>query len=220
MKTRLAVAGLLAVAVLAGCQTSVDGTATRTPDTGIEPDFPTPRPSRSTPPPAATQEPDPSPTQSPPPAGEVLQPQNGYVFIQTKSGKTRCQLNEEEVGCESAFTDAPEVEGEPANGVRVSADGRLSWVLGNLGAIPAVTLDYRTYSAVGWTIDATEDGTTFTNDSTGHGMVVSVEAPSRASEVCHTPVTYIRFDSEPIAGTAQECAHTIWSSSARDRATW
>jgi hypothetical protein len=171
--TRLVIAGMLAVAVLAGCQSSIEGTATRSPDTGIEPDFPTPRPSRSTPPPS-TAEPMPSPTQTGPPAGDVLQPQNGYVFIQTKSGKTRCQLNEEEVGCESQFTNAPEVEGEPANGVRLTADGRISWVLGNLGAIPAVTLDYRTYSAVGWTIDATEDGTTFTNDETGHGMTVSV----------------------------------------------
>ncbi|KMO69694.1 hypothetical protein MCHUDSM44219_05495 [Mycolicibacterium chubuense] len=172
---RLVTAGVLAVALLAGCQSSIEGTATRSPDTGIEPDFPTPRPSRSTPPPVTTA-PAPSPTApTRAPSGEVLSPQNGYVFIQTKSGKTRCQLDEQEVGCESAFTNAPEVEGEPANGVRLTADGRVSWVLGNLGAIPAVTLDYRTYSALGWTIDAAEDGTTFTNDGTGHGMTISVE---------------------------------------------
>lgn len=97
------------------------------------------------------------------------------MFIQTKSGKTRCQLDEQEVGCESTFTNAPEVDGMPANGVRLSADGELSWVVGNLGAIPAVTLDYRTYSALGWTIEAAESGTRFTNDATGRGMVVSVE---------------------------------------------
>jgi hypothetical protein len=28
---------------------------------------------------------------------------------------------------------------------------------------------------VGWTIDAGEDGTRFTNDSTGHGMTVSTD---------------------------------------------
>jgi len=167
-------AGVLAVAVLAGCQSSVDGTATRGPAAGSEPDFPTPRPTRSTPAPSTTP-PAPSTTAGRAPGGEVLSPQNGYVFIQTRSGKTRCQLDEEEVDCESEFTDAPEVEGEPANGVRLTADGRVSWVLGNLGAIPAVTLDYRTYSALGWTIDATEDGTTFTSDATGHGMTVSVE---------------------------------------------
>ena len=105
----------------------------------------------------------------------MLQPRNGVVFIQTKSGKTRCQLDQQEVGCEAAFTDAPEVNGSPANGVRLSAGGQISWVLGNLGAIPTVTLDYRTYSAVGWTIDASREGTRFTNESTGRGMTISVE---------------------------------------------
>ncbi|WP_024445598.1 hypothetical protein [Mycolicibacterium iranicum] len=176
MRTRQVMAGaLLSVAALAGCQSSIDGTATREPDTTFtEPEFPTPRPTRPTPaPPPSTPD---APTTRPAPSnGEVLEPQNGYVFIQTKTGKTRCQLDEQEVGCESAFTNAPEVDGLPANGVRLSADGELSWVLGNLGAIPAVTLDYRTYSAVGWTIVADENGTRFTNDGTGHGMVISVE---------------------------------------------
>lgn len=168
---------LVGVAALAGCQSSIQGTATREPDTSFtEPAFPTPRPSRPTaapPPPSAPAAP--STTQSRPSGAEVLEPENGYVFIQTKTGKTRCQLDEQEVGCESAFTNAPEVDGLPANGVRLSAGGDLSWVLGNLGAIPAVTLDYRTYSAVGWTIDADENGTRFTNDGTGRGMVISVE---------------------------------------------
>lgn len=175
MKPQVALAGaVLACAVsLAGCQSSIEGTATRTPDSGTEPDFPTPRPSRPTTAPPTTG-PAPS-TRSGPPTGEVLAPQNGYVFIQTKTGKTRCQLDTQEVGCESAFTNAPEIDGLPANGVRLSADGDLSWVLGNLGAIPAVTLDYRTYSAVGWTIEADQNGTRFTNDGTGRGMVISVE---------------------------------------------
>lgn len=176
MRFQVAVAGtvLVCAAALAGCQSSVDGTATRAPDEHTEPEFSTPRPTRPTTAPPTTGRPAPS-TPPRPPGGEVLRPQNGYVFVQTRSGKTRCQLNEREVGCESAFTDAPEVDGLPANGVRLSADGELSWVLGNLGAIPAVTLDYRTYSAVGWTIDANEDGTRFTNDGTGRGMVISVE---------------------------------------------
>lgn len=175
MKVRLVVAGVLTVAaLLTGCQSTVDGSATRRPDSPTEPEFPTPRPSRPTsPPPSGPPATGPSATR--PPGGEVLQPQNGYVFIQTKSGKTRCQLDEQEVGCESDFTNAPEVEGEPANGVRLSPGGQISWVLGNLGAIPAVTLDYRTYSALGWTIEADEDGTQFTNDGTGHGMVINVD---------------------------------------------
>lgn len=176
MNTRLAIASVLACAcLLAGCQSSVEGTATREQDSFAEPEFSTPRPSRPTAAPPSTMNPRPTPTAPRPSGGEVLQPRNGYVFIETKSGKTRCQLNAQEVGCEAAFTDAPEIEGTPANGVRLTADGRISWVLGNLGAIPAETLDYRTYSAVGWTIEADVDGTRFTNDSTGRGMVVSVE---------------------------------------------
>jgi hypothetical protein len=105
----------------------------------------------------------------------VLTPENGYVFIETKSGKTRCQLNTAEVGCEAQFTNAPVMDGTRANGVRVTTNGELSWLVGNLGDIPVVTLDYKTYSAVGWIIEASEEGTRFTNDGTGHGMVIAVE---------------------------------------------
>lgn len=166
---------VLAGAALVGCQSSTEGTATRTPDSYLEPDVSTPRPSRPTPAPPSTPAPAPSPTAPRPSGGEALAPQDGFVFIQTKSGKTRCQLDDQEVGCEAAFTNAPEIDGAPANGVKLSAGGELSWVQGNLGAIPAVTLDYQTYTAVGWTIEADENGTRFTNDSTGRGMVISVE---------------------------------------------
>jgi hypothetical protein len=59
--------------------------------------------------------------------------------------------------------------------VNVTSDGNLRWLVGNLGDIPTVTLDYRTYAAVGWTIAAADSGTRFTNDRTGHGMFVSIE---------------------------------------------
>ncbi|UXA20500.1 hypothetical protein [Mycobacterium sp. SMC-4] len=161
--------------MLTGCTQNTAGRPVATPPDGQEPAFPTPRPPRTTPPsPTPSPTPGPEPTR-PPGGGEVLQPQNGYVFIETKSGQTRCQINEQEVGCESAFTDSPEIEGIPANGVRYTANGQLAWVLGNIGDIPAVTLDYRTYSAAGWTIDARADGTTFTNDRTGRGIMVRVE---------------------------------------------
>jgi hypothetical protein len=111
-----------------------------------------------------------------PPAAEVLPPQeSGYVFIETKSGQTRCQLDEQSVACEAPFTNAPLQNGVRANGVSLSADGSLSWIVGNLGDIPVVTIDYRTYSAVGWTIVATSDGTRFTNQQTKHGGFVSIE---------------------------------------------
>ena len=105
----------------------------------------------------------------------MLAPQDGYVFIETKSGKTRCQIDADSVGCEAAFTNSPVIDGTQANGVRLTSDGQLKWILGNLGDIPVVTIDYKTYSAQGWTIVATELGTRFTNDRTGHGMSVSIE---------------------------------------------
>ena len=162
---------VVALAVLTGCQTSTPGTPVISPKEPTEPSFPTSRPTAA---PPRTLTPTPSRTPTPPDA-QVLTPENGYVFIETKSGKTRCQLNTDEVGCEAQFANAPVLEGTTANGVRVTANGEVSWVVGNLGDIPVVTLDYKTYSAVGWTIDASEDGTKFTNDDTGHGMVIAVE---------------------------------------------
>ncbi|MCV7171561.1 hypothetical protein H7I41_16730 [Mycobacterium manitobense] len=165
-----AIAAVLAIgALVTGCQSAPEAPPRIKPISPTEPTFPTPRPSRT---PAAKP---PTSTPPAPPPAQELPAENGYVFIQTKSGKTRCQLDTDEVGCEAPFTDAPEVDGAPANGVRVSAGGGIDWVVGNLGDIPAVTLDYRSYRAVGWTIEATPDGTRFTNDGTRHGMFVAVE---------------------------------------------
>jgi hypothetical protein len=97
------------------------------------------------------------------------------VFIETKSGQTRCQISRKAVGCEAEFANPPVKDGVPANGVNVTSDGKVRWLVGNLGDIPTVTLDYRTYAAVGWTIAAGESGTRFTYDRTGHGMFVSIE---------------------------------------------
>jgi hypothetical protein len=161
--------------VAAGCG-SVDGRPIAAPGAGpTEPSFPTARP---LPPPQPTQR-TPAPTSAPPgsPAGAIPLPpnENGYVFIETKSGKTRCQIASDSVGCEAPFTNSPMTEGEHANGVHITADGAVQWVLGNLGAIPTVTIDYRTYAAQGWTITADIGGTRFTNDRTGHGMFVSID---------------------------------------------
>lgn len=163
-------AAAVVVAAVAGCSTTVDGAAT-CPGCGIdtEPDFPTSRPTATTP-----VTPDPRPTTQPPSAGGTLAPDaDGLVFIVTRSGLTRCQISADTVGCESEFTDAPTVDGTPATGVEVTSAGDNRWVVGNLGAIPVVPIDYATYNAVGWTINADAGGTRFTNDSTGHGMFVS-----------------------------------------------
>lgn len=179
--TGVAVMAALGATALVSCSTTTGGNPV-CPGCGTlaEPSVPNTRPPVDTPtalpPPPPVEPPGPTATAAPSPGAETL-PANdqGYVFVETKSGKTRCQLNEQTVGCESQFANSPEVDGAPANGVSVSSTGNLSWVLGNLGAIPAVTLDYRTYNAAGWTIAASSDGTRFTNDATGHGMFVATE---------------------------------------------
>ncbi len=170
-KRGLAVGLLLSLALLAGCSTTIDGNPVASSTSGSEPGSPTTRPTRTPPPTGTTPS---APPTGPRPGGQTLPPdESGYVFIETKSGLTRCQISREEVGCESDFNSAIEVNGMPANGVRVTADGSMRWVVGNLGNIPAVTLDYQTYHALGWTIEATSDGTRFTNDSTGHGIFIN-----------------------------------------------
>ncbi|HEY3997064.1 MAG TPA: hypothetical protein VGM40_14000, partial [Mycobacterium sp.] len=188
-KTRRCLAGgsLLLAAVLAsaglvsGCSSTIGGRPVAAPGTGpTEPSFPTPRQAPS-PPPSTTPGPSPAPPTAPAsptaPAGAIpLSPdQNGYVFIETKSGVTRCQINKDTVGCEAPFTNSPLQDGEHANGVSINAGGKVQWVLGNLGAIPTVQIDYKTYAAQGWTINAAADGTRFTNDHTRHGMFVSID---------------------------------------------
>ncbi len=171
---RLLLAGLLMSAALtSGCSSLIHGKPVAPPSVqASEPSFPKARPSVPAPKPSQ---------QAPPgalPPGQIISlppNENGYVFIETKSGQTRCQINRDAVGCEAQFTDSPMQDGERANGVHITADGSVQWVLGNLGDIPTTTIDYLTYDAEGWTIAASESGTRFTNDNTGHGMFVSVE---------------------------------------------
>lgn len=163
VKVALAATWLLG-AGLTGCTSTVAGVATCPGcGNGAEPEFPTTRP------PAPSTAPT-TPAVRP---GTLAPNAAGYVYIETRSGMTRCQISADSVGCESQFADAPQIDGTPANGVEVSADGANRWVLGNLGAIPTVALDYDTYRAVGWTIEADSAGTRFSNDGTGHGMFVS-----------------------------------------------
>jgi hypothetical protein len=172
---------LAGVGLVSGCSNLIEGKPIATPGTGpTEPNYPTPRPSINSPaPPTTTSSPPPSAPANPttPPAGVIPLPadQNGYVFIETKSGLTRCQISKDSVGCEAPFTNSPLQEGEHANGVNVTSGGTVQWVLGNLGAIPTVPIDYKTYDAQGWTISATAAGTKFSNNRTRHGMFVSIE---------------------------------------------
>ncbi|MEO3759783.1 hypothetical protein ABGB19_16035 [Mycobacterium sp. B14F4] len=134
---------------------------------------------RSSPPaaPPAPQSPaPPPPTASPaPPRVTALQPNGGYVYIITKSGKTRCQITTIEVDCQAPFTNTPFVEDMRANGIRFMSDGSYDWVVGDLGDIPVVTLDYGTYRALSWTVEASSVGTRFTHGGTGHSLFVSID---------------------------------------------
>jgi hypothetical protein len=172
------VALLASLELVSGCSSVIEGRPIATPGTGpTEPSFPTTRSGPTPSPPTTPTSPTTAPASPTAPAGTIPLPpdNNGYVFIETKSGVTRCQINKDSVGCEAAFTNSPLQDGEHANGVSVTSTGSVQWVLGNLGAIPTVTIDYNTYAAQGWTINATSDGTRFTNDHTGHGMFVSVD---------------------------------------------
>ncbi|WP_292975497.1 hypothetical protein [Mycobacterium sp.] len=164
---------LLGAALLSGCHSTTHGNPVASPNAGpAEPSFPKGKP--SIPSPAPTR---PGPPGGNPPAAAIpLSPDDsGHVFIETKSGQTRCQIDNDSVGCEAQFTNSPMQDGGRANGVNVTAGGDVQWVLGNLGDIPTVTIDYKTYDAAGWTIAATESGTRFVNAHTGHGMFVSIE---------------------------------------------
>ena len=170
---RLLTGLLLSAALISGCHSTTPGTPTASPSAGpTEPTYPKARP--SIPAPSPTQ---PAPSSGTPPAAAIPLPPdaNGRVFIETKSGQTRCQIDSDSVGCEAPFTNSPTVDGEKAHGVSITAAGEVQWVAGNLGDIPTVPIDYQTYDAVGWTIDASESGTRFTNQHTGHGMFVRIE---------------------------------------------
>src|ERR1700722_18989525 len=170
---RLLAGLVLSAALIGGCSSLIHGKAVSSAGAGAtepsfpkaEPSIPTPAPSRATPPSAT------------PPAGAIPLPPDGsgHVFIETKSGQTRCQIDSDSVGCEAQFTNSPMQDGERANGVNITASGDGQWVLGTPGATPTVPIDYKTYDAAGWTIAASESGTRFTNEHTGHGMFVSIE---------------------------------------------
>jgi hypothetical protein len=170
---RLLVGLLLSAALITGCSSLIQGKPVAASGAGpTEPSFPKAKPSIPSPAPSR-----PAPPSAIPPAGAIPLPpdDSGRVFIATKSGQTRCQIDHDSVGCEAQFTNSPMQDGERANGITITASGDVQWVLGNLGDIPTVTIDYQTYNADGWTIAASESGTRFTNEHTGHGMFVSIE---------------------------------------------
>ncbi len=103
--------------------------------------------------------------------------QYGYVVVQTAGADTQCIVETTFIGCQTdGMNWQQHVDGSgPYHGVRVNTDGTGSWVDGNLGAAAPTTLANQTYRAQGWTIVSNPSGMRFTNDTTGHGAMVSIE---------------------------------------------
>ncbi len=115
---------------------------------------------------------------SPPPAPPAIRltPNNqGYVRVELPSGSTRCSITTDLVACQTSADQWPaKPDGRPFHAASIYANGEFNWVVADLGALEGrIPLNYQTYSAQGWTIEATPDGTKYTNDLTRHGMSVS-----------------------------------------------
>ncbi|GAB3038604.1 hypothetical protein [Mycobacterium bourgelatii] len=119
-----------------------------------------------------------------------------FVNVKAPSPPMRCQLSSDDsdggdpkVVCQTAgFPQAPMDPmpypgwvGDPAvlhqNQAIITESGEFTWRTANLGLAPAGQPDTalaigQTQHLQGWTVVATSDGTTFTNDATGHGMVI------------------------------------------------
>ncbi|WP_142393446.1 MULTISPECIES: hypothetical protein [unclassified Mycobacterium] len=117
---------------------------------------------------------------SPPPTppSTLTANEQGYVRVTTASNAIGCSISAELVACQtSADRWPPRASGQPFHTVSVSADGKFQFVDADLGALAGkVELGPGTYEAQGWTVTATVDTVTFTNDRTGHGMQVSTQS--------------------------------------------
>lgn len=124
-----------------------------------------------------TAPPPPTERPNPLPARVNLPSRAGTAYVRTRSGKTVCQVTAGVIECNVAFVGrTPTRNGLRAIGVAVRAEGGWDWLFGDPGDPDYVTMSYGTvYRALGWTIAPASDGTTFTNEATGHGMTVSVE---------------------------------------------
>ena len=112
----------------------------------------------------------------PAPSVAALMPNDhGYVHVESKSGNVRCSIAADVVACQTSADNWPRhADGRPFHCASVTADGDFHWVDADLGALEGrITMDYKTYRAQGWTISATSGETTFTNERSGHGMVVN-----------------------------------------------
>jgi hypothetical protein len=99
---------------------------------------------------------------------------HGYVRVEIQSNATACSITTELVACQTTSGNWHDANGQRQHTVSVNADGGFHWVDADLGELQGrVRLDFRTYTAQGWTIVAELADTKFVNDRTGHGMTVT-----------------------------------------------
>lgn len=177
--TAIAVLGAVVVLVVAAGIAGYHLRSSPPPVSSLSPPVPPTAQMATTPSLPSESAPSPVPTskQSPQPTRVDLPSRGATAYVRTRSGKTVCQVTAGVIECNVAFiVRTPTRNGLPATGVAVSAGGGWDWLFGDPGDPDYETMSYGTvYRALGWTITPTSDGTTFTNDATGHGMTVSVE---------------------------------------------
>jgi hypothetical protein len=107
-----------------------------------------------------------------------------YQYVRTVSGAVRCVISADHVGCErvsiDGFPGAPPSQSGAGNFniAGVDADGTFDYGEGNIGGVDSgeVVLDYgRIFQINGWTVLPSFDGTRFTNDASGRGMLVGID---------------------------------------------
>ena len=129
--------------------------------------------------------------------------QGHFVNVQVSSPRMRCEVGSDDdpgvpgvpgmgpnVVCQTAgFPQAPmnpaPYPGWPGDPLVlhqdqavITASGQFSWRTANLGSAPpgqpdTTVVNGQTYRLQGWTVVPTSEGVTFTDDATGHGMMIS-----------------------------------------------
>ncbi|WP_157516971.1 hypothetical protein [Mycobacterium sp. MS1601] len=112
--------------------------------------------------------------------------QSQTQYVTTQSRQVRCAIAQESVVCErnsaEGFPQAPASNAGTArwNLATVSSNGAFVWTEGNIGGTDSnqdVMLAYGTVNHFnGWNIEASADGTRFTNAASGRGIFVSIES--------------------------------------------
>ena len=126
------------------------------------------------PPPLTTTTPQPTTT-----TNASLPVSGGAAYVITPTGKTACRVAGSRVDCYVEFNATASreiVDGKPMTGVAFSPDGSMQWLTADRGDHDYTTLEYGSkFQALNWTIKSYSQGTIFTNDTTGMGMMISAQ---------------------------------------------